>query len=33
MGWPRPYWILRFCASSSVTTLPMVAIWAMYEVT
>ena len=33
MGWPRPYWMRRFWASSSVTTLPIDAIWAMYEVT
>jgi hypothetical protein len=29
IGCPRPYWIRRFCASSSVTTLPIDAIWAM----
>ena len=33
MGWPRPYWIRSACASSSLTTLPMDAIWAMYDVT
>ena len=29
MGCPSPYWMRRFSASSSLTTLPMDAIWAM----
>jgi hypothetical protein len=29
MGCPRPYWMRRLWASSSETTLPIAAIWAM----
>ena len=29
MGCPSPYWMRRFSASCSVTTLPVADIWAM----